>query len=101
MREIRGGKPKMRHETIVWAYNDMAAARRLWPRVKTLIERQIEEGDLELSLTDQRRVITAVVNDLLLQEKQGKANWCGPKPIERLLRRFRKTENALPQHLSA
>ena len=60
----------MWHETVTWAYHDMDAARRLWPRVKTLIEKQIEEGDLDLSLAEQRRLITAVVDDLLEQEKR-------------------------------
>lgn len=94
----------MHYETVIWAFNDMDAARRLWPRVKSLIEKQVEDGQLELSLADQRRVITAVVNDLLEEEKAAKAantGWCGPKPIEMLLKRFRKADPALPQQLSA
>lgn len=94
----------MRHETVTWAYNDMDAARRLWPRVKTLIEKQIEEGDLKLSLAEQRRLITAVVNDLLEQEKcgaQGKTGWCAPKPIEKLLRRLRRSDTPLEPHAAA
>lgn len=80
----------------------MDAARRLWPRVKTLIEKQVSEGDLELSLADQRRVISAVVNDLLEQEKRdAQGKWCAPKSIEKLLRRFRKTETPLHPQLSA
>lgn len=94
----------MRHETVTWAYHDMDAARRLWPRVKTLIEKQIEEGGLELSLAEQRRLITAVVDDLLEQEKraaQGKTGWCAPKPIEKLLRRLRKSNTTLEPHAAA
>jgi len=93
----------MHFESVTWAYDDMDAARRLWPRVKTLIEKQVEDGQLELSLADQRRVITAVVNDLLEAEKAGNAplsGWCAPKPIENLLKLFRKTDPALPQQVS-
>lgn len=92
----------MRHETVVWAYNDMDAARRLWPRVKRIIEQQVESGELELSLTEQRRVIAAVVDDLLEQEKQGKTGDMAAKPFERLLRRLRKPANdEFPQPQSA
>ena len=91
----------MRQETVVWAYSDMEAARRLWPRVKGLIEQQVECGELDLSLSDQRRVIAAVVNDLLEQEKSGTINWCKPKTINRFLRRFRKLPDSLPEQQSA
>lgn len=91
----------MRQETVVWAYSDMEAARRLWPRVKSLIEQQVACGALELSLSDQRRVIAAVVNDLLEQEKNGTINWCQPKSINRFLRRFRKLAAAQPEQQSA
>lgn len=91
----------MRQDTVVWAYSDMAAARRLWPRVKSLIEQQVSCGELELGLSDQRRVIAAVVNDLLEQEKRGAINWCKPKSINRFLRRFRKLPDSQPERQSA
>lgn len=91
----------MRSETVTWAFDDMAAARRLWPRVKALIEKQVEDGQLKLSVADQQRVITAVVNDLLEEEKAANSGWCAPKPIEKLLKRFRKTDPALPQQVLA
>ncbi len=86
----------MRYENVVWAYNDMDAARRLWPRVKALIEKQVEHGELELSLGDQRRVIAAVVNDLLEQEKQSQF-----KQIGRMARLFRRTTTQIPHQQSA
>lgn len=91
----------MRQETVVWAYSDMEAARRLWPRVKTLIEQQVACGELELSLRDQRRVIAAVVNDLLEDEKRCAINGCKPKSINRFLRRFRKQADAQPEQQPA
>ncbi len=79
----------------------MDAARRLWPRVKALIERQVQDGELELSLGDQRRLIAAVVNDLLEEEKQKIRQYkCRPKQIGRLMRLFKKPENALPEQQS-
>ena len=92
----------MHQETVVWAYTDMDAARRLWPRVKRIIEDKVERGELALSLADQRRVIAAVVNDLLEQEKQaGKPGIPGTKAIERLLDRFRNREARMPQQQTA
>ena len=79
----------------------MDAARRLWPRVKTLVEHQVERGELDLSLADQRRVIAAVVKDLLEQEKRENARWCAPRSLERLLRKFRKTDAPLAELPSA
>ena len=85
------------NESVTWAYDDMDAARRLWPRIKTLIENQVASGDLALSLGDQRRVISAVVSDLLEQEKrEAQARWCAPKSIGKLLRRFRKSGAPAP-----
>jgi hypothetical protein len=92
----------MRHETIEWAYNDMDAARRLWPRVKSIIERQVECGEIRLGLADQRRLIAAVVNDLLEQEKQTQRRNSGqPKHIDRLIALFRKPSATQPQQQSA
>ncbi|NKB59896.1 MAG: hypothetical protein GKS00_26600 [Alphaproteobacteria bacterium] len=79
----------------------MDAARRLWPRVKSIIERQVERGELELSVSDQRRIIAAVVNDLLEQEKRGRQIWCKPKSINRLLRRLRKQNTELLEQQTA
>lgn len=89
----------MRQENVVWAYNDMDAARRLLPRVKALVEKQVAEGELDLSLADQRQLVQAVMSDLLEQEKKGKTVWCAPKPIAALLRRLRKDEAALSQQV--
>ena len=86
---------RTRHENVIWAYEDMDAARCLWPRVKIAIEHQVRDGDLDLSIRDQRRVIAAVVNDLLEQEKAECQNWGAPKSLERLLQHFLKpTGNA-------
>lgn len=92
----------MRQDTVVWAYSDMDAARRLWPRVKALIERQVQDGELDLSLGEQRRLIAAVVNDLLEEEKQEiKQFRSRPKQISRLMRLFKKSGTALPEQQSA
>lgn len=91
----------MRQETVVWAYSDMDAARRLWPRVRRIIEEQVEHGELELSLADQRRVIAAVVNDLLEQEKAGNTGFSSTKAIEKLLRPFRRRDTRVPQQQTA
>ena len=84
------------HETVVWAYGDMDAARRLWPRVKQAIEDQCARDRIRLDLGAQRRVIAAAVNDLLNQKKPAKRNWCAPKTIGKLLHLFRNPDAQAP-----
>jgi len=50
----------------------MDAARRLWPRVKAMVEAQISQGEIDLDLGAQRRLTAAVVSDLLEAEKSGR-----------------------------
>ena len=77
-------------ETVVWAYDDMEAARHLWPRVKDAVEEQCTRERIEIDLGTQRRVIAATVNDLLEESKPEKRSWCAPKSISKLLHMFRK-----------
>ncbi len=86
--------------TIVWAYDDMDLARRLWPRVKTAVEEQIERDDLAMDVGRQRQVIAAIVNDLMEKRRPQKRQWCSPKSISKLLHLFRKPNprsNPLPK----
>jgi hypothetical protein len=76
--------------TIVWAYDDMEMARRLWPRVKAAVEEQVARDNLNLDVGRQRQVIAAIVNDLMEKRRPEKRHWCSPKSISRLLHLFQK-----------
>jgi len=81
------------YETVVWAYDDMDAARRLWPRVKLAVEDQCARDSINLDLGTQRRVIAATVNDLLDKKKPGKRSWSATQSIGKLLHLFGKPQS--------
>jgi hypothetical protein len=77
--------------TIVWAYDDMELARKLWPRVKTAVEDQVARDNLNMDLGRQRQVIAAIVNDLMDKRRPPKRqHWCSPKSISKLPHLFRR-----------
>lgn len=86
--------------TIVWAYDDMDMARRLWPRVKIAVEEQVARDKLSMDVGRQRQVIAAIVNDLMEKHRPEKRHWCSPKSISKLLHLFRKS-NPLPVSMPA
>jgi hypothetical protein len=81
--------------TIVWAYDDMEMARKLWPRVKTAVEDQVARDNIDMDVSRQRQVIAAIVNDLMERRRPQKRHWCSPKSISRLLHLFRRP-NPMP-----
>ena len=50
---------------IAWAFDDVESARKLWPRVEKIVAAQATEGRLKLSPAEQRKIVRAVVDDLL------------------------------------
>ncbi|MBT5110774.1 MAG: hypothetical protein HOM25_19005 [Rhodospirillaceae bacterium] len=56
---------------IAWAFDDVEAARKLWPRVEEIVEAQAAEGHLKLSPAEQRKIVRAVVDDLLNNKSTG------------------------------
>lgn len=78
--------------SIAWAFDDVASARKLWPRVEGVVEAQAAEGHIKLSPTERRHIVRAVVEDLLNTSKSNNTDVMGG--INNLLNLFKKPTGA-------
>lgn len=72
---------------IAWAFDDVESARKLWPRVEKIVEAQAAEGHLKLSPAEQRKIVRAVVDDLLNKKSTGSDNLSGLNSILSLFKK--------------
>lgn len=73
---------------IAWAFDDVASARKLWPRVEQIVKAQAAEGHITLSPAEQRQIVRAVVDDLLNKSKSNGGDFSSG--LNNLLNLFKK-----------
>jgi len=72
---------------IAWAFDDVEAARKLWPRVEEIVNAQAAKGHLKLSTAEQRKIVRAVVDDLLNNKSTSGDNLSGLNSILSLFKK--------------